>query len=213
MASRFTSVLVWLVVFSPIAFAQQIYKWKDYKGQWHFSDHPPAEVRAEKVKGLDIGPVPPLPPQIAEPPIPHVGSEGTEQAVSKPRLTEEVLREQREYQKRLEKIAQQIKALKKRYDLIDDQLTRAKGGFPVKLAPGETIVIVRPGKYMVYPKRATRPGVLPPEADARSIVPRGSHNVKELRRLGNQLDKLYKKRDKLIQEMRRKGFEIDYNPH
>ncbi len=63
MASRFTSVLVLLVVFSTVAFAQQIYKWKDNKGQWHFSDHPPAEVRAERVKGLDIGPVPPLPPQ------------------------------------------------------------------------------------------------------------------------------------------------------
>jgi len=67
MASRFTSVLVLLVLFSSVAFAQQIYKWKDNKGQWHFSDNPPAKVRAEKVKGLDIGPVPPVPPQHAEP--------------------------------------------------------------------------------------------------------------------------------------------------
>ena len=108
MNSRFTSVLVLLVLFIPVALAQQIYKWKDKKGQWHFSDHPPAEVRAEKVKGLDIGPIPPMPPQIAVPPMPHAGSESTEQAVSKPRLTKEISRQQREYQKRLEDIMQQI---------------------------------------------------------------------------------------------------------
>ncbi len=53
MDSRFISVLVLLFLFSSVGFAQHIYKWKDKKGQWHFSDHPPAEVRAEKVKGLD----------------------------------------------------------------------------------------------------------------------------------------------------------------
>jgi len=108
-------------------------------------------------------------------------------------------------------MAQQIKALKKRYDLIADQLTGA-GGFKEKLAPGESIVILRPGKYMVYPKRAIRPGVLPPGHDARSIVPRGSYNKQELSRLGNQLDKLYQKRDRLVQEMRQKGFETGYIP-
>jgi len=61
MANRFLSVLVLLFLFSSIAAAQQIYKWKDNKGQWHFSDHPPPEIRAEQVKGLDIGPdSPPL---------------------------------------------------------------------------------------------------------------------------------------------------------
>jgi len=200
-----------LVLFAPAALAQQIYKWKDIKGQWHFSDHPPPEVRAEKVKGLDIGPIPPMPPQIAEPPTPHAGSESTEQAVSKPRLTEEVSREQRRYQKRLEEMAQQIKALKKRYDLIADQLTGA-GGFK-KLAPGESIVILRSGKIVHYPKRPTRPGVLPPGHDARSIIPRDKSKGRELTRLGNKLERLYEKRDKLVREMRRKGFETGYIPY
>jgi len=83
MACRFLSVLVFLAFFSSIAWAQQIYKWKDNKGQWHFSDAPPAEVRAEKVRGLDIGPIPPMPPQIAEPPTPSEGSESKEKPVSR----------------------------------------------------------------------------------------------------------------------------------
>jgi len=77
-------ILIKLVLTSSIAATQQIYKWKDYKGQWHFSDNPPPEIRAEKVKGLDIDPISPVPPQIAEPPVPSGGSENREQAVSKP---------------------------------------------------------------------------------------------------------------------------------
>jgi len=84
LASRIVSVLVSLVLTSSIASAQQIYKWKDKKGQWHFSDAPPADIKAEQVKGLDIGPIPPMPPQIAEPPIPSGGSESKGQSVSKP---------------------------------------------------------------------------------------------------------------------------------
>ncbi len=83
MDSKFLSVLVLLSLFSSVAPAQQIYKWKDNTGQWHFSDHPPAEVRAEKVRGLDIGPIPPIPPQITEPSTPSGVSESKEQAVSK----------------------------------------------------------------------------------------------------------------------------------
>ena len=77
-------ILIKLVLTSSIAATQQIYKWKDYKGQWHFSDNPPPEIRAEKVKGLDIDPISPVPPQLAEPPVPSGGSENREQAVSKP---------------------------------------------------------------------------------------------------------------------------------
>ena len=200
MDSRFISVLVLLFLFSSVASAQQICKWKDNKGQWHFSDHPPAEVRAEKVRGIDIGPIPPMPPQIAEPPIPSGGSESTEQTVSKPRLTEEVSREQRVYLKRLEDIIQQIKALKKRMDVVSSQLHMGLTTFKEKLAPGETIT-VHPG-LAIERKSPTR-----------SIVPRDSSKERELSRLGNQLDKLYQKRDKLIQEMRQKGFETGYIPY
>jgi len=83
MSARSTSILVLLVLFSTVALAQQIYKWKDKKGQWHFSDTPPAEVRAERVKGLEVGPVPPVPPQIVEPPTTSGGSAREERAVSK----------------------------------------------------------------------------------------------------------------------------------
>ena len=40
------------VLFAQSASAQQIYKWKDEKGQWHYSDFLPNGVTAEK---LEIG--------------------------------------------------------------------------------------------------------------------------------------------------------------
>lgn len=36
-------------ILSSPAIAQTIYKWKDEKGQWHFSQTPPAERKTEKV--------------------------------------------------------------------------------------------------------------------------------------------------------------------
>ncbi len=56
MAIRLLSVVVLLVLFAFTASAQQIYRWRDKKGQWHFSDTPPPGVTAKKVKGLDISP-------------------------------------------------------------------------------------------------------------------------------------------------------------
>jgi len=189
MAIRLLSVVVLLLLFAFTASAQQIFKWKDKKGQWHFSDHPPAEIRAEQVKGLDIGPIPPMPPKIAEPPAPHAGSESTEQAVSKPQLTEEVSREQREYQKRLEEMTQQIKALSKRFDLVSKELHEAKGGGVIS---GD-IVVSRTGMY------------------------RSSRNYprleRELSKLTKQMERLFDKREKLIREMRQKGFETGYIPY
>ena len=199
MAIRLLSVVVLLLLFAFTVSAQQIFKWKDKKGQWHFSDHPPAEIRAEQVKGLDIGPIPPMPPKIAEPPAPRAGSESTEQAVSKPQLTEEVSREQRAFQKRLEDITQQIKALKKRMDVVRSQLHMPLTTFKERLAPGETIN-VHPG-LAIERKSPTR-----------AIVPRDSSKERELDRLGNQLNKLYEKWDNLIEEMRQKGFETGYIP-
>ena len=34
--------------------AQQFYRWKDQKGQWHYSDLPPSGVTAEKLGTVDI---------------------------------------------------------------------------------------------------------------------------------------------------------------
>jgi hypothetical protein len=41
--------VVLAVFFAHSALAQQFYKWKDQKGQWHYSDFPPSGVKAEKL--------------------------------------------------------------------------------------------------------------------------------------------------------------------
>jgi hypothetical protein len=41
--------VVLAVLFAQSALAQQFYKWKDKKGQWHYSDFPPSGVTAEKL--------------------------------------------------------------------------------------------------------------------------------------------------------------------
>jgi Domain of unknown function (DUF4124) len=42
-------LVVLAVFFTQLASAQQIYKWKDEKGQWYYSDFPPSGVTVEKV--------------------------------------------------------------------------------------------------------------------------------------------------------------------
>jgi len=56
MANRYLSLVLLLILFTPVAFAQQIYKWKDENGQWHFSNTPAPE--GEK-KILPTGLLPP----------------------------------------------------------------------------------------------------------------------------------------------------------
>ena len=46
--------VVLAVFFAHSALAQQFYKWKDQKGQWHYSDFPPSEVMAQKMETVDI---------------------------------------------------------------------------------------------------------------------------------------------------------------
>jgi|SoiMetStandDraft_2_1073263.scaffolds.fasta_scaffold09359_3 uncharacterized protein DUF4124 len=41
--------VVLVVLFAQSALAQQFYKWKDQKGEWHYSDFPPSGVTAEKL--------------------------------------------------------------------------------------------------------------------------------------------------------------------
>ena len=45
--------VVLAVLFAQSALAQQFYKWKDEKGQWHYSDFPPSGVTAEKMETGD----------------------------------------------------------------------------------------------------------------------------------------------------------------
>ena len=47
-------LVVLAALFAQLALAQQIYKWKDEKGQLHYSDFPPSGVTAEKLEGADI---------------------------------------------------------------------------------------------------------------------------------------------------------------
>jgi len=206
-------VALLLVLIAPTALAQLIYKWKDKKGQWHFSDHPPAEVRAEKAKGLGIGPIPPVPPQIAEPPTPPEVSKSEEKPVSEKQPVDEKTKEQREYQRRLNKIEHQIQALKERLNYTHDKIQRANKGYTEQLAPGETIVITREGRYLRSPRNVTRPGVIHSNSPARSIVPRGRYNERELERITNELEKLFEQRDKLVREMKQKGFETSFIPY
>ena len=90
MSSKSTSILVLLVLFSSVALAQQIYKWKDEKGKWHISNAPPAEVKAERLKGLDIPQksaqpytVPPMPtsPSPFDKPLVAPSQPGTERTL------------------------------------------------------------------------------------------------------------------------------------
>lgn len=61
---RYPDLLLAIILLVPsVSFSQQIYKWKDDKGQWHFSHTPPAGAKTEIV-GEDK----PRPPGTVEPP-------------------------------------------------------------------------------------------------------------------------------------------------
>jgi hypothetical protein len=52
---NFAAIIISLFpLFLSKASAQQIYKWKDQKGQWHFSDSPTGQANAQPA-GLAIG--------------------------------------------------------------------------------------------------------------------------------------------------------------
>lgn len=53
MADRLLALIVLLVLSTPVALAQKIYKWKDEKGQWYFSDTPLPGVTLEKTKQVE----------------------------------------------------------------------------------------------------------------------------------------------------------------
>lgn len=54
--------VVLAVLFAQLALAQDIYRWKDKKGQWHYSDFLPPGVTAEKLEIGDNGQGPPSHP-------------------------------------------------------------------------------------------------------------------------------------------------------
>ena len=46
-------LIILAVFFTQLALAQQFYKWKDEKGQWHYSDFSPSGATAEKMETVD----------------------------------------------------------------------------------------------------------------------------------------------------------------
>jgi flagellar motility protein MotE (MotC chaperone) len=193
MAIRLLSVIVLIVLFAFTASAQQIFKWKDNKGQWHFSDTPPPGITAEKVKGLDISP--------KSSPATSVKGEGKEKSEARgsgekaltpaKQLAEERERRQKRYKKRLEDIAQQIKTLNKRFDLVSKELLEAKGEGVIS---GDIAVssprMLRSWSSRNYPRLE-----------------------RKLSKLTKQMERLVDKREKLIREMRQKGFDTGYIPY
>jgi len=172
-------------------------------------------VTAEKVKRLHIGSGSPIPPPNAYPTeVPPQGSASKDEVVSKKQPADAGTREQSEYQRRLKMILQRIEALKKRLNFTHDQIQMASKGFKEQLAPGETIVITPSGgRYLRSPRNVTRPGVIHSTSPARSIVSKGGYNEIELERLTNELEKLFEQRDKLVREMKQKGFETSFIPY
>ena len=56
MKSISTLVVVFALVAAPLASAQQMYKWKDEKGVWHFSENPPPDgSKADKIEVKPVG--------------------------------------------------------------------------------------------------------------------------------------------------------------
>jgi hypothetical protein len=47
---RALPVLICLLMMSPVALAEQFYKWKDDKGVWHYSAKPPKDQPADKLQ-------------------------------------------------------------------------------------------------------------------------------------------------------------------
>lgn len=51
MKKRFAALCIFSLLFASSLSAQQIYKWKDEKGQWRFGQNPPPGVETEQQKG------------------------------------------------------------------------------------------------------------------------------------------------------------------
>ena len=62
--------VVLAVLFAQSASAQQIYKWKDEKGQWHYADFLPIGVIAEKVEIAETAQEP-----VSQPSLPSAGEQ------------------------------------------------------------------------------------------------------------------------------------------
>ena len=207
MALRLLYVVL-VILFSSTALAQQIYKWKDWKDgkeQWHFSNFPPPGTVVEKVGGTEIIPkssqAPSVKGEVKEKSEAPGG--GDKALTTAKQLAEEKARRQKKYKKRLDEITRQIMALNKRHDIAYKELSEARGGYITKIVPGETIN-VSAGR-VIHPSPRS------------SIIQRSPHMAiikeRELSEMTKQLMRLNEKREKLIREIKQKGFETGYIPY
>ena len=197
--------VVLVILFSSTAFAQQIYKWRDGKGQWHFTNFPPPGTAAEKVGGTEITPKSSRDPSVkGEVKEKSEAPGGGEKALTPAKqLAEEKTRKQKKYKKRLDEITWQIKTLRNRYDFASKEWHEAKVGYKTKIAPGETITIH--GRKVILPS--------PRGTSVRPSQAKGIIRERELNEMTKQLMRLHEKREKLIREIKQKGFETGYIPY
>jgi len=193
MALRLLYVVL-VILFSSTAWAQQIYKWKDWKdgkGQWHFSNFPPPGTVAEIVGGTEITPksskASSVKGEVKEKSEAPGG--GDKALTTAKRLAEENTREQKKYKKRLDELTRQMKTLRNQISFASKEWHKAKGGYQTKAPLVSRSFIVHHNPHIAMTRE------------------------RKLSEMTKQLEKLHEKREKLIREMRQKGFDTGYIPY
>lgn len=146
------------------------------------------------------------------------------------KLAQERAKEEKEYQSKVGQLTEQIKALRDRYAVstrgssgpeptllnseeaikarTDDLLSRLRDAQHNPAGPSDAggIKLSTPSSFAGAPPTTTelRPGQVVPRVDA--PLPGYTGKEKELSDLRNQINQLTKERERLIQEMRQKGF-------
>ena len=193
MALRLLYVVL-VILFSSTASAQQIYKWKDLKdgkGQWHFSNFPPPGIAVEKVRGTEITPKSSQTLSVeSEVKEKSEATGGGEKALTPAKqLAEEKARKQKKYKKRLDELTRQMKTLRNRYAVASKEWHKGKGGYQTKVP-----LVSRSFMVQHWPHTAIT-------------------SDRKRSEMTKQLEKLHEKREKLIREMRQKGFDTGYIPY
>jgi hypothetical protein len=176
-------------------------------------------------------------PGVGVPPAPAVGEAKAEAKKEiSPELKalspeEERAKEEKEYQRRVREITEQIKAARDRYYLAtkgtsspepsllqseeamrsrtDDLISRLRDAQHNPAGPSDAggVKLLTPSPFTGAPPTTTelRPGEVVPRVDP--PVPTYTAKEKELSELRNQINQLQKERDRLIEEMKQKNFD------
>ena len=147
------------------------------------------------------------------------------------KLAEERAQEEKEYQRRVREITEQIKAARDRYYLAtkgtsspepsllqseeamrsrtDDLISRLRDAQHNPAGPSDAggVKLLTPSPFTSAPPTTTelRPGEVVPRVEP--PVPTYTAKEKELSELRNQINQLQKERDRLIEEMKQKNFD------